>query len=191
LTPANAAGDANVSRDDDRSLANAVVQRGDPRAFRLLYDRHTPALYGLALRYTHGDAPAAEDAVQDAWIRGVSRLGTFRWESALPTWLSAIVVRVVFESRKRAERDADTDELTDEGADDSRLNGVLDRTDLERAIAALPRGYRDVLLLHDVEGYTHAEIAGLLSIADGTSKSQLSRARAAVRRALTQPTGTD
>lgn len=153
-----------------------------------MYDRHTPALYGLALRLTGGDAAGAEDAVHDGWIRAVDRLSGFRWESALRTWLAAIVINA---ARERFRRDNRETPGADEWlpADDPVLGGVFDRLDLERAIAGLPEGFRLVLVLHDVEGYTHEEIAALLGIVPGTSKSQLARARAAMRSALGRAKG--
>jgi RNA polymerase sigma-70 factor (ECF subfamily) len=172
----------------------AWLRRRDDGAFDRLYDRHTPALYGLALRLTGGDESAAQDAVHDAWVRAVGRLGTFRWESRLGTWLGGFVVRCVREQQRRLARE---EPLPDEGSTlrtgdvttDERLRGVFDRVDLERALAGLPLGFRTVLVLHDVEGHTHDEIALVLEIAPGTSRSQLARARAALRRALTGARG--
>ena len=167
----------------------AVVRDRDDRAFAQLYDRHTPALYGLALRLFAGNEPAAEEVVHEAWVRAASRLAEFRWDASLRTWLAAIVVRASHEVMRRDAR-APIPLLDDRiAADDSRLRGVFDRLDLERAIASLPSGFRQVLVLHDVEGFTHDEIATLLDIVPGTSKSQLARARAALRRALGAPTG--
>lgn len=163
----------------------ALRDRGDERAFAVLYERHAPAMYGLALRQLGGDAATAEDVVHDAWIRGVERLGSFRGESSLRTWLNGFVVRLAWESQRIS-----FDELDANAAEPAEAHdpGALaaDRMDLERAIAALPNGFRQVLVLHDVEGHTHEEIATLLGIVPGTSKSQLSRARSILRRALTQ-----
>jgi RNA polymerase sigma-70 factor (ECF subfamily) len=126
--------------------------------------------------------------VHDSWIRAVERLGEFRWASALRTWLSGFVINGV---RDRTRRDAREVAGLDEPfpTDDVWLTRALDRVDLERAVAALPAGFRHVLILHDVEGYTHEEIAALLGIVPGTSKSQLARARDAVRRTLGGKTG--
>lgn len=149
----------------------------------LLYDRHTPRILGLALRLIGGDLSSAEDVVHDVWIRAVERLPGFRWESSLTTWLGGFVVNVV-RDRVRSERRESIGVEDHYSADDLALLEAADRLDLEKAIAALPHGFRQVLVLHDVEGYTHEEIAALLEIAPGTSKSQLARARGAVRRAL-------
>ena len=172
---------------DDRLLVEAVVQRGDERAFTSLYDRHTPALYRLALRLTGGSAADAEDVTHDAWVRAVERLATFEWRAALRTWLSAFVIRCAHERDRAAARSAQPVEALAPGADDAALRGSYDRLDLERAIAGLADGFRQVFVLHDVQGYTHEEIADLLGIEPGTSKSQLFRARRALRRALEPP----
>jgi RNA polymerase sigma-70 factor, ECF subfamily len=156
----------------------------DESAFTRLYDAHTPALYRLALRMLGGDASAAEDVVQEAWIRAVERMESFRGDSAIRTWLSGFVVRIAQEAM-RAPVQLEERDLELMASDDRRLTGAVDRVDLERAIAALPPGFRSVLVLHDVEGRTHDEIADLLGIVVGTSKSQLARARAALRLALT------
>ena len=176
-----------MTRDDDRFLVESVVQRRDERAFASLYDRHTPALYRLALRLTGGSAADAEDVTHDAWVRAVERLGTFEWRAALRTWLAAFVIRCAHERNRATTRDAQAVDDLAAGADDVALRGSYDRLDLERAIAGLADGFRHVFVLHDVQGYTHEEIAGLLGIEPGTSKSQLSRARRALRRALEPP----
>jgi len=176
-----------VTQDDDRILVDAIVQRRDERAFASLYDRHTPALYRLALRLTGGSAADAEDVTHDAWVRAVERLGTFEWRAALRTWLSGIVIRCAHERNRATTRAAYAVEDLAAGADDVALRGSYERLDLERAIAGLADGFRQVFVLHDVQGYTHEEIADLLGIEPGTSKSQLSRARHALRRVLEPP----
>lgn len=125
--------------------------------------------------------------VHDAWLRAVERLGAFRGDSAFRTWLMGFVVRVAWEAqRKRGARF----DLEGEGVllaqDDQHLLLTSERLDLERALAGLPDGFRTVLVLHDVEGFTHEEIGALLGVVPGTSKSQLARARQAMRRALTE-----
>lgn len=170
----------------DRELV-AGVMAGDEAAFRALYRRHTPRLWPLVLRMLGGRAARAEaeDAVQEAWIRAVEALDSFRWESAFSTWLAGIGLNCAREAlRKRKRRnETSTDgmlELHDDGARPTPGR----RLDLEEAIAALPDGYRTVLILHDLEGYTHPEISDRLGIAVGTSRSQLHHARRAVRRYL-------
>lgn len=175
---------------DDRALVGALLARKEERAFEALYDRHTPVLYALALRLSGGDEPEACEAVHDAWVRAVDNLARFEWRASLRTWLCSIVINCAREIAHRQGRDAGPplEEMT-LASDDARLEGIYDRVDLERAIAGLPPGYRRVFVLHDVEGYKHEEIATLLGISCGTSKSQLSGARAALRRALRQTEG--
>ncbi|HSJ12837.1 MAG TPA: RNA polymerase sigma factor [Longimicrobiales bacterium] len=170
---------------DDRTLVAAVIERGDERAFAALYTRHTPALYGLALRLTNGRDADAEDVVHDAWVRAAERLAEFEWRSALATWLCGFVVRRWREVARQQSRGNELP-IDDAGlsADDRRLEGTFDRLLLEQAIAGLAAGYREVLVLHDVHGYTHEEIGALLDIETGTSKSQLARARRAIRTTL-------
>jgi RNA polymerase sigma-70 factor (ECF subfamily) len=172
----------------DRAEVRRVIETGDERAFCALYDRHTPYLYRLALRLAGGDAVAAEEITHDAWVRAAGRLAVFEGRSSLRTWLAGFVANRAREVARALERFEPLHE--DLVADPSPAAGVdpalraVDRVDLERAIDALPAGFRQVFVLHDIEGWTHAEIAASLSIDPGTSKSQLSRARAALRHAL-------
>ena len=163
---------------DDWGLVRAFLG-GDEHAFRDLYRRHTPALYRIVWRLTGGRDEDAADIVQDVWLRASRRLDTFRWEAALPTWLTSIAINCLRErSRRRPNGDVPlTDEIPSWRSDERCL-------DLEHAIQALPPGYREVVVLHDIEGYTPDEIAGLLGIETGTSKSQLFRARRALRERL-------
>jgi RNA polymerase sigma-70 factor (ECF subfamily) len=163
----------------DRELVTAFVTARSQRAFEALYARHAPRMYGLARRLLGPRAADADDVLQTAWIRAATRLGAFRWEAALSTWLCGIVVNCC---REWAPRElASMDEAPAPSAIAFRPETPLD---VERALAGLAGGYRAVLILHDVEGYTHAEIAALLQIDPGTSKSQLSRARRAMRARL-------
>lgn len=158
----------------------------DERAFAALYDRHTPALYGLALRLSGGNERDAEDIVHEAWMRAADRLTDFAGRSTLRTWLCGFVVNCWRELvRSRGDREWPLDESPEPGAEDGELVGTFDRLELERGLQALAPGYREVLVLHDVEGYSHEEIAELRGVAIGTSKSQLARARRALRRMLT------
>jgi RNA polymerase sigma-70 factor (ECF subfamily) len=167
----------------DRDLADALLSRGDEPAFRVLYRRHTPALYQIALRIVGGCEADAEDVVQETWIRATTRLSGFRWESSLRTWLIGIGINLSREVLRRRKR-RPTMEWTEaiEPALPPSRDG--DRVDLERAITGLPAGCRMVFVLHDIEGYTHEEIGRRLKIAAGTSKSQLFEARRAMRARL-------
>jgi RNA polymerase sigma-70 factor (ECF subfamily) len=164
----------NSSDDEDRRLVDAFLRRRDAASFRALYRRHAGAVYGLALRLSGGRSAEADDVTQEAWLRATRRLPSFAWRSRLRTWLCGIAVNVWRETHAPPPRL--------EPADEPTTGPPVD--DVARIVAALPPGAREVLLLHDVEGFTHAEIAEMLGIEDGTSKSQLSRARAAVRAAL-------
>lgn len=171
----------------DQELVDAVAERGDERAFGLLYDRHTAYLYRFALRLAGDDAATAQDLVHDAWVAAAERLDSFQGRAALRTWLAGFVLngaRRFFRAEWRSEELA-----AEPGVEDETLVHVPERLDLERAIGALPAGARMVLVLHDLEGWTHEAIAERLGIETGTSKSQLSRARALVRRRLGTPEG--
>jgi RNA polymerase sigma-70 factor (ECF subfamily) len=169
---------------DDRGLADAVARSGDETAFRALYRRHTPALYRLALRLGGGDGPWAEEVVQRAWIRAVEGLSSFAWRSSLSSWLGGIAINCARELWREARTRSETALAEESPVAAPRSLAPEERVDLERAIERLPAGYREVFVLHDVEGYTHEEIGGLLGIESGTSKSQLSRARQRLRAAL-------
>jgi RNA polymerase sigma-70 factor, ECF subfamily len=175
---------ATAPEPDDRELVQRVRDDGDERAFRTLYRRHTPALYQFALRTMGGDASEAEDVVQETWIRGAEGWGRFRWDASLATWLKAIALnlcRAAFRRRNAGWLEVTAVEIAAPAASpDGRI-------DLERALTLLPPGYRTVLLLHDLEGYRHEEIAGLLGTSTGTSKSQLFRARRAMRHLMAPP----
>jgi RNA polymerase sigma-70 factor, ECF subfamily len=148
-------------------------------AFRALYRAHTPALYALALRLSGSDQHEAEDLVQETWMRATHKMSAFRGESALRTWLCGVLVNVRRERVRSAWRIVDAPDIEPVSAprDDTAF-------DLERAIATLPEGARDIFVLHDVYGYAHREIAEMLGVVEGTSKSQLARARTLLRKSL-------
>jgi RNA polymerase sigma-70 factor, ECF subfamily len=170
----------------DRELVEAVVIDGDERAFRELYRRHTPRLYQLVLRLVESEQDA-EDVVQEAWIRATEAAGNFRWESGFGTWLTGIAINRFRELLRKRNRWPVLG-LEAIAEPESKPERVGERIDLERALSMLPVGYRTVLVLHDLEGYRHEEIAEQLGIAAGTSKSQLFHARRYVR-TLLEPVG--
>jgi len=147
----------------------------DEETFRRLYAAHAGAMYLLAVRLTGGEGREAEDVVQEAWLRCAAGRAKFGGRSALRTWLCGIVVNCARERRREVLAVTDFEDVP---------VAPRDRVDLERAVRELPDGFREVLVLHDVYGYTHDEIATLLGIAAGTSKSQLSRARQRIREVL-------
>jgi RNA polymerase sigma-70 factor, ECF subfamily len=168
--------------------SSALVSRvlaGDRQAERELYDLHVDRVWRLAFRLT-GDPDQAADCTQETFIRVFDRLATFRGEAALSTWITSVAYSVVFNSMRKAKRTAERHvELDDTLAHPAAAGPEPDlRSRLASAVDALPEGYRTVFVMHDVEGYTHHEIAGALGIQEGTSKAQLSRARARLRQAL-------
>lgn len=165
----------------ERRLVESFLA-GDEKAFEVLYDSHTPALYQLALRLVGGGERDAEEVVQEAWMRAADGIAGFEARSSFRTWLMGIAVNCAREVLRRRPppdpaRRADRVERAVKPFQPESI-------DLERAIAALPEAFRLVLVLHDVEGFTHAEIAAQLDIEEGTSKSRLSRARMRVRTAI-------
>lgn len=171
----------------DADLAGRVRWAGDEEAFRRLYRRYSPGLYLFLLRMLGGKRADAEDVLQETWIRAVARLDRVDTSSSLQPWLRAIALNVLREgARVHQRRLRLLDEHGFEAADgvDSASWGL--RIDLDRAIAQLPEGCRRVLVLHDVEGLTHEQIAKRLDIAAGTSKSQLAAARTRLRQAMSR-----
>lgn len=166
---------------NDSALLEAV-RGGSEAAFRVLYRRHTPRLLQLVLRVVGGTVADAEDVLQETWIAAVAALGGFRGDASFRTWLTGIAInrcRVLLRKRGRWAELGEQQELLV-----ARPIEGSDQIDLEHAIARLPAGYRAVVVLHDIEGYTHEEIAKLLGVATGTSKAQLFHARRALRAML-------
>ncbi len=181
--------DAPAATTEDREdVADYLRSRGE-RAFLRLYDRHTDALYRFAARLAGRAGSVSQEAdeiVQETWIRALDRLSTFRWESSLRTWLCGIALHRWRELRQREGRERAFAIVEGGRAEPRTTPSAWTGIALERAIGRLPEGYREVLLLHDLEGYTHEEIARHFGIAEGTSKSQLHRARRALREALAE-----
>jgi RNA polymerase sigma-70 factor (ECF subfamily) len=178
---------AHEATDDD---AHWVVRArdGDSSAFEQLYRRHRNRIYGLVWRLCGGDSALAEDLLQDAFVRAWSKLDSFRGDSRFGTWMHRLAANVALSDRRsRLRRLVRETEL--EGAPERQATGARDvfagqRMDLENAIARLPERARTVLVLFDIEGYSHAEIAEIAGMAVGSSKAQLHRARKLVREEL-------
>lgn len=170
---------------DVEALDARRAATGDEKAFERLYRRHVARIHTMARRMAGPEA--ADDLTQDIFVRAWDKLATFRGESAFGTWLYRLGVNVVL-SRRRSDRNDRTWIMEDDGSAAERTAGTISlpgtRLDLDAAIARLPDGARKVFVLHDVEGWTHEEIAAQMGLVPGTSKSQLSRARAALRRML-------
>jgi len=163
----------------------ARVRAGDGAAERALYDAHVDRVYRLAYRLA-GDDELARDFTQETFIRAFERLHTFRGDAALSTWLHAIATSVALNGLrkiKRFRRDTDLEEAHVVTGGARQAEPDL-KVRLERAVDALPLGYRTVFVMHDVEGYTHEEIGAVLGIPAGTSKARLFDARAKLRTAL-------
>ncbi len=171
---------------DDNALIDRVIA-GDPAAQRALYDAHVDRVYRLAYRFA-GDGDLARDFTQETFIRAFDRIATFRRTSSFSTWLHSIGVSVALNGLRSVRRIQARETTAIEAAMAPGAVRSVSEPDLKdrlaRAIDALPPGYRAVFIMHDVEGYTHEEIGGALGIESGTSKAQLSRARAKLRAAL-------
>lgn len=165
---------------DDRRLVESYVRQRDEDSFLQLYRAHTPALFRMAWRLGGLQAPDVEDLIQETWLRAARSLGQFRFQSTLRTWLTSVLINCMRETRRRT-KDIAGDKAPEPVAP-SRSTGL--QVDIERAVASLPSGMREVFVLFDVEGFTHEEIAGVLNIHAGTSKSQLFTARRKLRNAL-------
>lgn len=175
----------------DYALTQAAAG-GEMAAFERIYQRHHRRVYSLCLRMTQ-NPPEAEDLTQEVFIQLFRKIGSFRGESAFTTWLHRLTVnQVLMHFRKRSVKDektteeGDTPEQIVPGTENYDRMPVVDRIALDKAIAQLPRGYRTIFVLHDVEGYEHEEIAKMLGLSIGTSKSQLHKARRKLRDLLRQ-----
>jgi RNA polymerase sigma-70 factor (ECF subfamily) len=172
---------------DDVALAAA----GDRRAFERLYRANVDRIFSVCVRMV-GDRARAEELTQDAFVRAWEKIGSFRGDSLFSTWLHRLAVNVVLnereaEGRRRNRHDEGIEDMDSIAYTDVRPLPVPGLSlDLERAIAALPPGAKKVFVLHDVEGYTHEEIAEALGITSGGCKAQLHRARMLLRRMLTR-----
>jgi RNA polymerase sigma-70 factor (ECF subfamily) len=176
------------------------AQQGDEQAFETLFHQNRQRIYSVCLRMI-GNTAEAEELTQEAFLQVFRKIHTFRGESAFSTWLHRLAVNVVLmRLRKKTvavtslEDTSGGDEFDEQkreyGAPDHVLAGSIDRLHLERAIAQLPPGYKKMFVLHDVHGYEHHEIATMLGVSIGNSKSQLHKARARLRKLL-QEAGRD
>jgi RNA polymerase sigma-70 factor, ECF subfamily len=165
-------------------------QRGDAAAFEELYRAHAARLYSLLLRMV-GGTEDAEDLLQDVFLQAHRKLDSFRGDSSLGTWLYRLAVNQCLDylrgrhSKMTRVTESFEDEAVQEPASPTPvIPAAISRVDLERSIARLPEGCRLAFVLHDVEGFAHHEVAGLLGISEGTSKSQVHKARLKLRSML-------
>lgn len=168
--------------DEDADDVRATVA-GDVQAFGRLYRRHAARVHGVVWRLAGGVQAHVDDLVQETFLRAWTHLERFRHESRFSTWLHRLAVNTALMDLRAARSRPDLgagDEAWDTGYDDSPVR----RLDLEQAVASLPPRARAVLVLHDIEGWQHQEIATELAVAVGTSKAQLHRARQLLRQRL-------
>ncbi len=177
------------------SEALCLAQQGNPAAFDFLYRRHSPRVYALCLRMVKNPTQA-EDLTQETFLAVLRGIRGFRGQSAFTTWLHQIARNTVLMCfRKKKLKETSLEEMTESdsesgrpwkepGISDRHLESIADRLLLQAALAQLSRGFRNALVLHDLQGYEHPEIAALLGCATGTSKSQLHKARSRVREQL-------
>jgi len=178
-----------VLKKADFDLTKAAAA-GDMMAFEELYQRHHRRVYSICLRMLQ-NASEAEDLTQDVFIQLYRKVGSFRGDSAFTTWLHRLTVnQVLMHFRKR---NVKFEKTTEEGETPVQIvpgtespfkMPIVDRIAIDTAIAQLPEGYKNVFVLHDVEGYKHEEIADMLGVTSGATKAQLHRARLLLREAL-------
>jgi RNA polymerase sigma-70 factor (ECF subfamily) len=178
-----------ASGSSDLILAQSAA-KGDMKAFEEIYNRHHRRVYSLCLRMLQNTAEA-EDLTQEVFIQLYRKIGSFRGDSAFTTWLHRLTVnQVLMHFRKRTVKFEKTTEEGETpvqivpGTENSGKMPIVDKIALENAIAQLPTGYKNVFVLHDVEGYEHEEVAKILGCSVGTSKSQLHKARLKMRKLL-------
>ena len=172
----------------EREVIHAA-KRGDARSFEALYNLHRRRVYALCLRMT-GNTAEGEDLTQEVFLQLFRKIGTYRGESAFSTWLHRVAVNVVLMHLRKKLPPTTAEPLDSQqddrpkrelGVPDHTLAFSVDRIALQRSVAHLPPGYRHIFLLHDVEGYQHAEIASMMRCSVGNCKSQLHKARAKIR----------
>jgi RNA polymerase sigma-70 factor (ECF subfamily) len=178
-------------RTADLELA-ARCRAGDAGAFEELYRQHARRLFGLVMRMI-GSADEAEDLLQEVFLQAYRKLSGFRGDSALGTWLYRLTMNHCLDHLRgrQAKMSRATESLDDGSVDEPPaasplVPAAINRVDLARAIERLPDGARAAFLLHDVEGFEHREIAQILGISEGTSKSQVHKARMKLRAILSR-----
>lgn len=176
-----------ITRDTPDYELTQLSSGGDLAAFEMLYQKYHRRAYSLCLRMTN-NVTEAEDLTQEAFIQLFRKSGSFRGDSAFTTWFHRLVVnQVLMHFRKRSVKNEKTTEdgdMPEHAIPHVKTKAnlpILNRIDLNKAIASLPPGYKSVFILHDIEGFEHSEVARILGISVGTSKSQLHKARLKLR----------
>ena len=182
----NTADEPLTNTETDYELVQKAAH-GNLAAFENIYQRYHRRAYSICLRMTQSTAEA-EDLTQEVFIQLFRKMGSFRGESAFSTWLHRLTVnQVLMHFRRRSVKSEKTTELGDmpeqtvQGTSNPNRMPIVDRIALKKAIAELPTGYKNVFVLHDVEGFEHEEVARMMGISVGTSKSQLHKARLKLR----------
>ncbi len=180
---------ANRAKATDFELAQ-LASNGDMGSFEEVYKRHHRRVYSICLRMLQ-NASEAEDLTQDVFIQLYRKIGSFRGDSAFTTWLHRMTVnQVLMHFRKRTVKfektteEGDTPEQIVSGTSNPEKMRIVDKIALDNAIEQLPNGYKNVFVLHDVEGFEHEEVARILGCSVGTSKSQLHKARLKLQKLL-------
>lgn len=180
---------ADIGKAPDFELAKSAAH-GDMASFEELYKRHHRRVYSVCLRMLQNTSEA-EDLTQDVFIQLYRKIGSFRGDSAFTTWLHRMTVnQVLMHFRKRTvkfEKTTEEGETPDQmvpGSVDPNKMQIVDKIALDNAINQLPEGYKNVFVLHDVEGFEHEEVARILGCSVGTSKSQLHKARLKLQKLL-------
>jgi RNA polymerase sigma-70 factor (ECF subfamily) len=185
--PSNKATVSPAGQPADADLV-ARCQAGDAEAFELIYRRHAARLYSLACRMA-GSPEDGEDLLQEIFLQAYRKLGSFKGDAALGTWIYRLALNhcLDFVRSRQAKMNKLTESLDAEAAIEpaGKRDTPIARIDLDRALERLPDGCREAFVLHDVEGLDHKEVAALLGIAEGTSKSQVFKARLKLRALLT------
>jgi RNA polymerase sigma-70 factor (ECF subfamily) len=179
-----------VNHQDDLALAERC-RAGDVEAFEALYREHSSRLFGLTVRML-GNRTDAEDMLQDIFLTAHRKLQSYRGDARLSTWLFRLATNLCLDHlrSKAARMSHQTSSMDDDNAAEyaspspGPVVGTVQQIDMERAVAKLPQGCRAAFLLHDVEGFEHREVAAMLGISEGTSKSQVHKARLKLRKSL-------
>ncbi|OJJ15914.1 hypothetical protein BKI52_36970 [marine bacterium AO1-C] len=170
---------------EDQVLINRFLKSKSEKAFRALYKKYAPRLYNLALKLTGYDTYLSEEALQEMWLIMAQKLSSFQGKSTLNTWLAGILINVIREKWRKANKEEALPEKDEAYTEDIFAEGFsCTQFDLKNALVELPYGYRQIIVLHDLEGYKHKEIGQILGIQEGTSKSQLFKARGRLKKLL-------
>jgi RNA polymerase sigma-70 factor (ECF subfamily) len=170
-------------------MENELVQRckaGDLSAYEELFKLYGNKLYAICLRMS-GDRGDAEDLMQEIFVILITKINAFRGDAKFSTWLHRIAVNTCISYLRRRKQPLSLEDQPEPVAGDPSQKAALQRAALKKAIAALPDGYRAVVILHDIQGFSHKEIGDILGISEGASKSQLFKARKKLREMIATP----